>query len=59
MDWTWLILLACPIMMLFMMKGMHGGKHKELDHSSIEVVELKKQNEKLAKELDEVKKQTI
>ncbi|MBN2981791.1 DUF2933 domain-containing protein [Cohnella algarum] len=28
MEWTWLVALICPIMMLFMMKGMHG-KHQE------------------------------
>ena len=26
-----LILLACPLMMIFMMKGMHGGGHEHHD----------------------------
>jgi hypothetical protein len=27
MDWTWLLLLACPIMMVLMMFGMMRGGH--------------------------------
>jgi hypothetical protein len=23
--WPWLFVLACPLMMFFMMRGMHGG----------------------------------
>ena len=25
MDWTWLLVLVCPLMMIFMMLGMRGG----------------------------------
>lgn len=33
-----LLLLACPLMMVFMMRGMHGGGHQKdhADHSSSE-----------------------
>ena len=29
-----LLLLVCPLMMVFMMSGMHGGAAKDADHSS-------------------------
>jgi Protein of unknown function (DUF2933) len=33
-----LLLVACPLMMVFMMRGMHGGGHQKAhaDHSSSE-----------------------
>lgn len=34
-EWlTLLILLACPLMMLFCMRGMHGGKKGHAHHHS-------------------------
>lgn len=57
MDWSWLLVLLCPIMMLFMMKGMHGGgNHKHNDHLANEMNELKKQNIELKEELDDLKR---
>ena len=50
----------CPIIMLFMMKGMHGGQQEHDIHLAGEVDELKKKNENLTKELEEQKdKQTV
>lgn len=57
MDWlTLLALLACPLMMIFCMKGMRG--HHDCPTSSEEtstlkrqILELKKQNEQLRKEM--------
>lgn len=61
MDWTWLLFLMCPLMMLpmmyFMMKGNHG-ESSENNQQAIaeELAQLKKQNENMQKELDELKK---
>lgn len=57
-----LALLACPLMMLFCMKGMFGGK-KSCDKDnqqhdlSQKVDTLIQQNIELQKELDEIKSQ--
>ncbi|NHN33305.1 DUF2933 domain-containing protein [Paenibacillus agricola] len=56
MDWTWLFVLICPVMMLFMMKGMHGGgSHKHNNHVEHELNELKKLNVEMKKDLNELK----
>lgn len=61
MDWTWLLFLMCPLMMLpmmyFMMKGTHG-ESSENNQQAIaeELAQLKKQNENMQKELHELKK---
>ncbi len=57
-----LALLACPLMMLFCMKGMFGGKkscHKDNQQHDLsqKVDTLIKQNIELQKELDEIKSQ--
>lgn len=59
MEWlTYLMLLLCPLMMIFMMKG-HGGGHK--NHASNDSKELdakissiKLENDKLRKEIKEI-----
>jgi hypothetical protein len=59
MDWSWLALLACPLMMLPMMLMMRGG-HSEKDHSghynvSGELNALKEQNKFLQEEIQQLK----
>ena len=60
MEWlsqNW-VLLICPLMMLFCMKGMFGGhKHHNHDSQSSKAMEgkithLELENEKLKKEID-------
>ncbi|RJG22473.1 DUF2933 domain-containing protein [Paenibacillus thiaminolyticus] len=54
MDWTWLLLLACPIMMVLMMFGMHGGHgHGHGNHGKGTPEDM----QKMQRELDEVKAQ--
>ncbi|MFT8321118.1 MAG: DUF2933 domain-containing protein [Bacillus sp. (in: firmicutes)] len=55
----WLLLLICPIMMLFMMKGMGGHGHHKNDHDTSDskvldtkLSKLELENEKLKKEID-------
>lgn len=61
MDWTWLVVLMCPLMMLpmmyFMMKGNHSEKSGKDHHKNLseELEQLKKQNEFMQKELRELK----
>jgi hypothetical protein len=61
MDWSWLIYLMCPLMMipmLFMMlKGNHGdqGKHNHQKHLIEELNQLKSQNEIIQNELRDLK----
>lgn len=55
MEWfPLLLLLVCPIMMIFMMKG-HGGHGHHHSHSShkldIKMANLEQENEKLRKEI--------
>lgn len=67
MDWNWLpllILLICPLMMVFMMFGGHGHSHRHGDghqkaHDSLNELEskvtaLEKENEKLREEINEL-----
>ncbi|GAY78620.1 hypothetical protein NBRC111894_4174 [Sporolactobacillus inulinus] len=60
MDWSWLALLACPLMMLpmmlMMMKGSHAGNdHSEHHTSSNALKDLKEQNNRLQEELHQLK----
>jgi hypothetical protein len=59
MDWSWLALLACPLMMLPMMLMMMRGGHSEKDHSgqnvSGELNVLKEQNKLLQEEIQQLK----
>jgi len=55
----WLLLLICPLMMIFMMIGMGGHGHKKHDHDShsskvldTKMSNLELENEKLRKEID-------
>ncbi|BCG60410.1 hypothetical protein [Paenibacillus sp. URB8-2] len=60
MDWTWLLFLMCPLMMLpmmyFMMKGSHGQSPEKNQHNGLaeELAQLKKQNEDMQKELQKL-----
>ncbi|MCL1630786.1 hypothetical protein M3N64_02300 [Sporolactobacillus sp. CPB3-1] len=62
MDWSWLALLACPLMMLpmmlLMMRGNHqqsGDDHSEHGRGAAELDELKKQNTLLREQLQQQK----
>ncbi|SOC42981.1 bZIP transcription factor [Ureibacillus acetophenoni] len=66
MDWNWLpllILLICPLMMVFMMFGghrhTHGKGNQKTQHSTLielesKVTTLEKENEKLREEINEL-----
>jgi len=62
MQWllTTLLVLVCPIMMLYMMKGMHRGDqhgtgcHK-YNHEQDHLDKFKKENERLIRENQELK----
>jgi len=62
MDWSWLLYLMCPLMMLPMMFLMMKGSHKEESPNSQnkavaeELAQLKKQNETMQKELRDLKR---
>lgn len=70
MDWTLLLLLACPLMMLFCMKGMMGGNKEkdakanadqpqvsasEMQSLQIKMAEMMEQNHKLMQEMQSMK----
>jgi len=54
MDWTWLLLLMCPLMMLpmmyFMMKEKHSDTDKH-DHLAEELAQLKNRKNQCKKNL--------
>ncbi|WP_138493562.1 DUF2933 domain-containing protein [Paenibacillus pinistramenti] len=66
MDWSWLLVLVCPLMMVFMMVfGMKGHGHGHASHSKhskddheiqTQINELKMQNEELRQELQKIAK---
>ncbi|MNW57582.1 hypothetical protein D3C74_353990 [compost metagenome] len=66
MDWSWLLLLVCPLMMVFMMFGMGGmhkhGAQKDNNHQQQkddaihrELSDLKAQNEQMRQEIQQLK----
>lgn len=63
MDWTWLALLLCPLMMIpmlfMMMKGNHSGNGEQPDKIHQELVELRKQNERMQQEIRQLKEQKL
>ncbi|MCL6606110.1 MAG: DUF2933 domain-containing protein [Paenibacillus sp.] len=66
MDWSWLVALVCPLMMIFMMFGMRGGHNhgshkKQLSGEEIqqELLNIKAQNELLQKEVQDLKDKAI
>lgn len=65
MEWSWLLVLVCPLMMIFMMFGMkgshsHGHGRGQASHSNVDqgvqqqLTELREQNEQLRKEVDKL-----
>lgn len=65
MEWSWLLVLVCPLMMIFMMFGMkgshaHGHGRGQALHSNVDqgvqqqLSELREQNEQLRKEVDKL-----
>ncbi|WP_054939806.1 DUF2933 domain-containing protein [Paenibacillus ihuae] len=66
MDWSWLVALVCPLMMIFMMFGMrgghnHGSNKKQLSAGEVEqeLLHLKVQNELLQKEVQGLKDKVV
>lgn len=67
MDWSWLLLLICPLMMVFMMFGMKGmnghGSHSKPSQTDWtlhdDYNDLKVQNEKMKKEIQNLSKQIV
>lgn len=72
MDWSWLIALVCPLMMVFMMFGMKGhghglglGHRSASDQSSQDQAvqeqlnELKAQNEQMKQEIQKLTKENV
>ncbi|WP_379134545.1 DUF2933 domain-containing protein [Paenibacillus sp. sgz500958] len=64
MNWSWLLTLACPLMMIFMMFGMKGshshGAHRSNNQPSMKDVQdelhaLKMQNELMRQEIQSLK----
>jgi len=68
MNWSYLLLLACPLMMLFCMKGMFSGNKdkkgdapqsgvssQELRDLQIKMADLMEQNQKLTREVQAMK----
>jgi hypothetical protein len=67
MDWSLLLLLACPLMMLFCMKGMFTGNkdskttaqsnvsQQEIQQLQIKMAEMMEQNQKLMREMESKK----
>ncbi|MBP3040739.1 DUF2933 domain-containing protein [Bacillaceae bacterium Marseille-Q3522] len=56
MEWlSYLLVLLCPLMMIFMMKG-HGGGHKNHHNSHVDmkVSNLELENEKLRKKINDL-----
>lgn len=60
MDWSWLVVLACPLMMLpmffFMMKGNKSDKSNANEQSTMqmEIEQLKKQNQVMQDALEQM-----
>ncbi|MDA1475173.1 DUF2933 domain-containing protein [Bacillus changyiensis] len=69
MEWLQVLLfLACPLMMLFCMKGMFNRdksekmeqtSHTELQSLQIKIAELIEQNHKLEKEMKSLKEKSL
>ncbi|WP_040951555.1 DUF2933 domain-containing protein [Gorillibacterium massiliense] len=64
MNWSWLVALVCPVMMIVMMLGM-GGMHKHGSPKKTsggdadlrgEIAQLKQQNEQITRELQRLSK---
>jgi hypothetical protein len=67
LSWELLILLACPLMMVFCMKGMFSGKKEakgteqpqvssqEIQSLQIKMADMMEQNHKLMKEIESMK----
>ncbi|AZS16531.1 DUF2933 domain-containing protein [Paenibacillus lutimineralis] len=72
MEWSWLLVLVCPLMMIFMMFGMkgthahgHGHGRGQALHSNVDqgvqqqLSELREQNEQLRKEVDKLSRNSM
>ena len=64
MSWELLLLLACPLMMVFCMKGMFSGnkeskgdqtQQSDLQSLQLKMADLMEQNHKLSQEMENLK----
>ncbi|MDF0727715.1 DUF2933 domain-containing protein [Cytobacillus sp. S13-E01] len=64
MSWELLLLIACPLMMVFCMKGMFSGKKEskenltqqsDLQSLQLKMADLMEQNNKLSQEMENLK----
>jgi hypothetical protein len=61
MNWTWLLVLVCPLMMVFMMFGMMRGGHQHSekggDKTNLEkdMEHLRQENQQMRQALHELK----
>ena len=64
MSWELLLLLACPLMMVFCMKGMFSGnkeskgdqtQQSDLQSLQLKMADLMEQNNKLSQEMENLK----
>lgn len=53
----WLLLLLCPLMMIFMMKGFHTDSHGDSDDKKTakEIEKLQNKNQTMSEELDDLR----
>ncbi|MGN7765209.1 DUF2933 domain-containing protein [Paenibacillus sp. 22594] len=62
MNWSWLVTLVCPLMMIIMMFGMRGGhghgmhsrRQPKVEDLQQELNELKAQNEQMRADLNSI-----
>lgn len=70
MEWSWLLVLVCPLMMIFMMfgmKGSHSHEHGQGQASPSNVdqgvqqqlSELREQNELLRREVEKLSRKPV
>lgn len=70
MEWSWLLVLVCPLMMIFMMFGMkgshsHGHGQGQASPSNVDqgvqqqLSELREQNELLRREVKKLSRKPV
>jgi DUF2933 family protein len=54
-----LLVLACPLMMIFMMRGMHGGHRERANRAQRSLDELKAERDRLNDEIGRRAEETV